>query len=667
MSRVLIFSGTTEGRMLSNTLAAANIDNDVCVATEYGKITADETSCVNLISKRLDRDEMISLIRENSYDLIVDATHPFAMLVTENIKDAAVETKTEYIRLKRDLNTDSLEYDINYFDTNEECAKALNDSTGNILLTTGSKELKTYIEEISDKDRVYVRVLPGTESLGICEENNISGKHIIAMQGPFSVELNSAIIKQFDIKNLVTKMSGRAGGYEEKLIAAKENKAKIFAIKSDVNDLGTSYDEVVKQVFERFEVMPETSFDITLAGIGMGNTANSTLEVKERIDKADIILGAKRLIAPYEAKLEKREYYLKDQIIPYIRELKERYSHLMHIRIVVLLSGDCGFYSGCTKLYAALKEMRGVGIGKIDILPGISSISYLSSKIGQTYDDALIFSMHGIDVKNLSKKIRTNKKIFTLTSGLSDLKNIAEAAMGLQVRITAGCNFSYDNESIETYLPEEIKKIDKEALYTCFIYNEEPERLPLFSGISDGEFTRAKVPMTKEEIRTLSVSKLHLYDGAVVYDIGSGSGSVSVQIASVSDEISVYAIEQKEEAYGLTIENAEKFGLENIKCIKAKAPEGFNNLPAPTHAFIGGSSGNLKEILDKLHEMNPKVRVVLNAISLETISEIKDVVSSYELINDEIVQLQVSRAKRIGNYNLMQAENPVWICAFEFK
>ena len=186
-------------------------------------------------------------------------------------------------------------------------------------------------------------------------------------------------------------------------------------------------------------------------------------------------------------------------------------------------------------------------------------------------------------------------------------------------------------------------------------------------GLPDSAFIRDKVPMTKEEVREASISKLHLKGDSVVYDIGSGTGSIAIEMAALSDEIKVYAIERKPEAVKLIGENKRKFNLDNIEIIKAYAPEGLAGLPKASHAFIGGSGGNLKEILESLRAINPKMRVVLNAISLETIAEIKDVVKDFDICEDEIVQMQISRAKKVGDYNLMQAENPIWICSFTFK
>ncbi|MBQ8189842.1 MAG: precorrin-6Y C5,15-methyltransferase (decarboxylating) subunit CbiT, partial [Lachnospiraceae bacterium] len=167
--------------------------------------------------------------------------------------------------------------------------------------------------------------------------------------------------------------------------------------------------------------------------------------------------------------------------------------------------------------------------------------------------------------------------------------------------------------------------------------------------------------------REVSICKLKLYEGAVVYDIGSGTGSIAVEIAGLSDEIKVFALEYKEEAISLIAQNKEKFELNNIEIVSGKAPDGLEELPVPTHAFIGGSGGRMKEILSVLYQKNSQMRVVINSISMETICEIKEVLSTFSIQNADVVQMQVSRAKSVGAYHLMQAENPVWICSFDFS
>ena len=173
--------------------------------------------------------------------------------------------------------------------------------------------------------------------------------------------------------------------------------------------------------------------------------------------------------------------------------------------------------------------------------------------------------------------------------------------------------------------------------------------------------------MTKEEVREVSICKLHLTDGAVVYDIGSGTGSVAVEIAGLSETVHVYAVERKPEAVELLRKNREHFHMDNMEIIEALAPEGLEELPVPTHAFIGGSGGRLMDILQTLYRKNPHMRIVINAISMETIAELQEVLEAFPVEDGEILQMQVNRVKKLGSYHLPQAENPVWICSFTFR
>ncbi len=232
--------------------------------------------------------------------------------------------------------------------------------------------------------------------------------------------------------------------------------------------------------------------------------------------------------------------------------------------------------------------------------------------------------------------------------------------------IILGYELSYDNEKILRISPEELANIKDTGLYTCIILNPNPVCKKLTHGRSDDDFIRDKVPMTKEEVREASICKLKLKEGAVIYDIGSGTGSIAVEMAELSETVKVYAIEQKESAVELIKRNSHKFGTSNIVIVQGTAPESLADLPAPTHAFIGGSSGNLKGILNLLKNKNPDVRVVVNAVSMETVAEITDIIKEFPLKDVEVVQLQTSRAKALGRYHLMQAENPVYICSFCF-
>lgn len=686
MRDILIFAGTTEGRKLSEYLAEAGIGHTVCVATEYGEIVLKSNPIVKIHQSRMGREEIKDFIVRGNYLAVIDATHPYAQIATRNIQSAVeelnalkprgIELGITYFRLRREALLSSgddeglVKENVRYFESAKACAEALKRTEGNILLTTGSKELSCYCVSEEIKERLYVRILPGMESLSLCMEQGICGKQIIAMQGPFTIEMNEAIIRQYGIDVLVTKESGMSGGFLEKLEAAGRTGTDVFIIGRPEDD-GYTFNEVCQEIGKLYgqKVCKEEPFQIVLAGVGMGNRNNLTKEVRDVIYEADILLGAKRMLAPYQPKLEKRPIYQAEQIIPYFKEMQEGNMLPEGSKAVVLFSGDSGFYSGCQGLYYALeKEIReGKLKASLRVLPGISSIAALAARIGESYQDAAVYSMHGKELQGLVKKIARNPKTFLLMSGVRDVnrlgKLLKEADMA-ECQVLAGYQLSYGEESVRMLSPEECCMLTEEGLYTCMVRNPYVEKELLTHGRRDEIFIRGKVPMTKEEVREISICKLQLYRGAVVYDIGSGTGSVAVEIAGLSEEIQVYAIEQKKEAALLIRRNKEKFGLENITVAEIKAPDGLDNLPAPTHAFIGGSGGRLREILGKLYQRSPGIRIVANAVSMETICEMRQCLAEFGIRDADIVQIQASRVKEMGKYHLMQAENPVWICAF---
>lgn len=710
MKKIVIFAGTTEGRRLSEILADAGIAHTVCVATEYGEIVMREQTdaeaagtkgqpLVSLHRGRMDRQQMEEFLCNEGYEIVVDATHPYAKVVTENLRGAVATLQTSekkaqfpiYLRLEREIvetpEAENPAVSIRYFESNADCVKALENTEGNILLTTGSKELPTYCASGRLHDRLYVRILPGRESLELCMEQGIKGRQILALQGPFSTEMNAAILKQYDIHHMVTKNSGRTGGYQEKLEAAKILGIPVYviqparkAVEATGNTLRTdtySFTEICGKLEQLCDckLSGQGSMEICLAGIGMGSKDGQTQEVQHAIETADILLGAERMIERYSAKIEKRPYYMTEQILPYLEQLQKNglTAQKDPLRVTVLFSGDTGFYSGCRKLYVALQEAVAAGAlnAGVRILPGISSVATLAARVGESYEDAAILSMHGKKLNRLSTTVESHEKVFLLTSGSEDIRKIGRllAEAGLtDCEVIVGYQLSYPEESIRLLTPGQCEEITEEGLYTCLIRNPhwQPERLT--HGRADTCFLRdAKTPMTKEEVREVSICKLHLTQNAVVYDIGSGTGSVAIEIAGVPGEVQVYAIERKPEAVELLRKNREQFHMDNIQIIEAPAPEGLEELPVPTHAFIGGSGGRLMDILRVLYRKNPHMHIVINAISMETIAEFKEVLDTFPVEEEEILQMQVSRVKKLGEYHLPQAENPVWICSFTFR
>ncbi len=221
MYRAMLFAGTTEGRELAEYLADCGVDTVVSVATDYGQTLIEPRQNLTVHAGRLDVGEMEQFLRAGRFDFVVDATHPYAAQVTQNIRAACQQVQLPCYRCLREASQTQEEGILRVADTHEAVEK-LNCIPGNILLTTGSKELAAYTEVEGFAQRVFPRVLPLAKVVESCLALGVPAGHLIAMQGPFSKELNLAMIRQWDIRCLVSKESGKVGGEDEKLAAARE-------------------------------------------------------------------------------------------------------------------------------------------------------------------------------------------------------------------------------------------------------------------------------------------------------------------------------------------------------------------------------------------------------------------------------------------------------------
>ena len=187
-----------------------------------------------------------------------------------------------------------------------------------------------------------------------------------------------------------------------------------------------------------------------------------------------------------------------------------------------------------------------------------------------------------------------------------------------------------------------------------------------FLGISDDEFIRGRVPMTKQEIRILTLAKARIGAGDVVYDIGAGTGSLSIEAALQAETGHVYAIERKSEGIALIQQNAEKFGVENLTVVQQEAPEGMEALPACNVVLIGGSGSHLEEILAAVdRKLVQGGRILLNCITVQTLASCIAYMRRNERYSYEAIQVQVNRLRQVGPYDMAEAINPIYIVVCE--
>lgn len=385
-----------------------------------------------------------------------------------------------------------------------------------------------------------------------------------------------------------------------------------------------------------------------VAIVGLGMSANTlTAEGLRTVEQADVLIGAPRLTAQFErlGKLSFAEFA--PQAVADIVDEHE------HARFCVLVSGDPGFYSAAEGLCAALTECS------VSVVPGVSSLSYLFARLKRPWQDAKLVSCHGRSA-NLVDAVRRNQLTFVLTGGnMARLgEELIEAGFG---RLTAwvGENLGMPDERILTAPVSTLPAAGIGRLAVLLVENPGCDGRVRF-GIPDEEFVRGDVPMTKCEVRAVTMSRLSLRPTAVCCDVGAGTGSVTVEMALAAYEGRVYALDTSEQAVSLIRANCRAFHVGNVTPVLGSAPEALEGLPAPDAAFIGGSAGRFGEVFETLLIKNPRVRIVVNAVTLETVHEATEAFAAHGIV-PEIVQLGAVRAKPVGNRHMLQAGSPVFI------
>lgn len=656
MPGIILFGGTLEGRKLAEYLSERKIPVTVSVATEYGAKLLPQNPDCQVRSERLTKTQMEELFLSEDYRLVIDATHPYAAAVTENMKYACEKTGKPYIRLLRSSGLSSLhkldqaaQKQIVFVSDGEEAVRYLETTKGRILLTTGSKELPLYMKLSGAKDRIFARVLSAKESIEQCAGLGLEGEHLICMQGPFSEEMNIALIRHTRAEFIVMKDSGSIGGMEEKIQAAIKTGIQAVVIGRPEKEEGKTWEEVLEEI-QKYYGKPKKKVYLISSGVGSADCL--TMEAKQALQKCDLIIGAKRVLEAVRF-AEKPEYhaYAPEKILEIIKEQSWAF------RIGVVFSGDIGFFSGARRLLPLLEK-------EYEVIPvsGISSAVYFCNRCQVSLEKIKFISLHGRK-ENLAAAVRQNEVTFVLLDRESAgcfCTELVNYGMG-EVVVWIGEFLSYPEESIVKGTAAELSGREGTSLSAALIFNHNANYRVVTPGIPDTALIRGGVPMTKEEVRAVILSKLRLTKQSVFCDIGAGTGSVSIEAARQASEGLVYAVEKNSEAVSLIEANSRKFGTDNVLILKGTAPDVLEKTEALTHAFIGGSGGRLKEILEYLLTQNRTIRIVLAAVALETVSEIVTELKKLPVKGVEYVSVSIAKSKKAGAYQLMNGQNPVYV------
>lgn len=396
--------------------------------------------------------------------------------------------------------------------------------------------------------------------------------------------------------------------------------------------------------------------NVTLIGMGSGQPENLTLQGLAALRQADLILGARRLLAvlPAGCTENRAAAYRPDEVAELLQTSGAE-------NAVLVYSGDTGFYSGASSM---MEKLEALGV-RARVLPGLSSIQLLAAALGRPWQGWNLVSAHGRICDPVAECMQ-GRPTFFLTGGSEDPATLCAqlTAEGFgDVQAVVGQCLGTPEEKLFRGSVKELAAGRFNSLSVLLVEVAEvlPRRAP---GLPDEAFERGDVPMTKQEVRAAVLAKLAVRPEDILWDVGAGTGSVSVELALAAPRGRVYAVECRPEGCALIKANREKFRTRNLVLVEGLAPAALSDLPAPDAVFIGGSKGSLAAIVDAALDKNPDARICVSAIALETLSAAVAALTAKGR-TVQVSQIAVSRAKAVGGLHLMMAQNPIYLITGE--
>lgn len=402
---------------------------------------------------------------------------------------------------------------------------------------------------------------------------------------------------------------------------------------------------------------------VTIIGAGPGNPDLLSRAALDAIDIADVVIGAHRALVGIDVPPD----VVRCELVKTADIVAALTDAASWQRAVVVMTGDVGLFSGARRLVEALS-----GDARVDvrIIPGISSASYLAARLARPWQDWRFASAHGVACDIVAEAERAGE-LFLVTSGGEDPSRLSGelvlAGFG-DARVTVAERLSYPDERITCATASEIAGQTFDDLNVMLIEftggagSPANSRWPYASsGIPDELFIRGYVPMTKQEVRAVALAKLRLTATDTVWDVGAGTGSVSIEAALIARAGSVWAVERNATGVRLIRENADAFGCGNVHAVPGVAPEALAKLPVPDAVFVGGSAGELPSIVEAALEKNSQVRLCVPCVTVETLTEACALLSGSRFKGFEACQVSAARAEAVGSHHLMKAQNPVFL------
>lgn len=373
----------------------------------------------------------------------------------------------------------------------------------------------------------------------------------------------------------------------------------------------------------------------------------------EVINRADVLIGHLRHLDLFpDFAGEKRELGDLSELLVFLKETDRQ--------VALLASGDPMFF-GISRFL-----LRNLPKEQIEIFANVTSMQYAFSRIKEPWDDAIFVSVHGRGMGMAVDKIVASEKACVLTDKVNSpaalaRELLARGAEGYEAWLCEDLGLpgeKFTRTDLRGLL--ELTPSELNILILIKVYEPNLIHYPLI-GIDDEQFQTSKKLITKQEIRAVTIAKLQLQDDLVMWDIGAGSGSVSIEASNLMPHGRIYALERNPQCVGFLAENLKKFSAYTVKLIEAEAPEGLDDLPDPDRVFIGGAGGHLEDIIDTIDKrLRPEGLIVLNAVTLETLTKAVEYLEDHAYLV-EAVCINVARTRSLSEYKMFEALNPVYV------
>jgi precorrin-6Y C5,15-methyltransferase (decarboxylating) len=401
------------------------------------------------------------------------------------------------------------------------------------------------------------------------------------------------------------------------------------------------------------EPMPRDK--VHIIGVAPEGASSLLPEARRLLNGAEIILGGKRLLDMFPS-LAGEKITIGNNLAEITRLIKR---NLGRKRMVVLASGDPNFYGIARYLTAKL------GKDVFEIMPNVSAMQVAFARIKEGWEDAVLASVHSRPIEDIVEVVRSNSKVGIFTDDEHTPATIARVLLEHGVdgyRAYVCQNLGGKNEKIaKTNLPN-LVKMKFSPLNVLILLREQSKRQPPIFGIPEASFYRRREGLiTKQEVRAVSLAKMNLSDESIVWDIGAGSGAISIEASFLARRGRVFAVEKNQKDIALIKKNLRKFHISNVEVVQAFAPDGLENLPHPTAVFIGGSGGRMEEIIDFVcQRLKPGGRIVINIVVLEHLSVAIDALKARGFV-PEVTLVNIARSTNVGGLTRFEALNPIFV------